>query len=80
MAVNDENCVLKLPCDNITFRLTFIKPFYILNVKLVDIKHYELKRDVKINDIIIIDTFKPINALKRDKGRSCKALNVNIFL
>ena len=68
MAVNDENCVLKLPRNNITFRLTFIKPFYILNIKLVNIEYYEPERDTKTNNTIIINTSRSINIPKRDKG------------
>jgi hypothetical protein len=80
VVINDKNCVLTLPGDNTTFRLIFIKPFYVLNNELVNIKYHELERDIKTNNIIIIDTFKLINAPKRDKGRLYKVLDINIFL
>ena len=80
MVINDENCILKLPYNNTTFHLTFIKPFYILDIKLVDIKYYKLKCDIKTDNTIIVDTFKPINTSKCDKGQLYKAFDINIFL
>jgi hypothetical protein len=53
-----------------------------LNDKLVEVKKLELEYDVKnkSNDMIIINTFTLISALKCNKGRPYKALNVIIFL
>jgi hypothetical protein len=53
-----------------------------LDNELVEAKELELEHDVEneSNDIIIVNTFTLTSALKRSKGRPCKALNITIFL
>jgi hypothetical protein len=59
-----------------------MKPFYMLDDKLVEVEELEPECDVEneSDNMIIINTFTPINTLKRGKGQPCKALNVTIFL
>jgi hypothetical protein len=82
VTIYDESYILSLPCNNITFYFTFIKPFYILDNKLVEVKELEPERDIKneSDDIIIVNTSTLINALKYSKGQPYKAFDVIIFL
>jgi hypothetical protein len=61
-----------------TFRLTFIKPFYELH-EPVKAKPERIVQDNVKEDIIVVNTL-PVTLPKRDKGRPRKYLNVSVFL
>ncbi len=58
----------------------FIKLFYILNAKPVNTKYYKPKYNTKTNNIIIINTSRPTNTPKYNRGQLYKAPNISIFL
>ncbi len=45
-----------------------IKLFYILDAKPINTKYYKPERDIKTDNIIIINTSRPTNTLKRNRG------------
>jgi hypothetical protein len=81
VTINDKSCILALPRDNITFRLTSIKPFNVLNVK-IEIDLLKLKcnnQGIESKDTIVINTLLAI-PLKYNKSCPYKYINIIIFL
>ncbi len=58
----------------------FIKPFYVPDAEPVNTKYYKPEYNTKTNNIIIINTSRPTNTPKRNRGQLYKALNISIFL
>ncbi len=80
-AINGEDYILALPHSNITFHLTLVKPFYVLDESTIETDLLEPpdrnNQDPKGEDSIIIDTL-PI--VKRGRGCSYKYANIILFL
>jgi hypothetical protein len=81
MAIDGESCILALPCGNMTFHLTSVKPFNVLDVKTkVNLLEPEYNNQgTKGKDIIIINTL-PTIPLKYNRGYPYKYTNITIFL
>ena len=84
MVIEGESCVLALLYGNTTFRLTFIKLFYVRDIKVSsegpkdDPKYYgegNSKGDLGVIPLTIL----PI-PLKRSRGRPYKNPNITVFL
>jgi hypothetical protein len=76
--------MLALLCNNTTFRLTSVKPFYIGDIKVITDSPEpetipELYSEAKGNAGIIPPTILAIS-LKRGRGRPCKNPDFMVFL
>jgi hypothetical protein len=81
VTINGKDYILTLLYGNITFHLTLIKPFYMLNKSIIKTDLLELpnqnNQDLKSKDSIIINTSLTV---KRDKGYLYKYINITLFL
>jgi hypothetical protein len=82
VAINGESCVLALPRDNMTFRLTSVKPFNVLDVEIEadPLKPERNSQEIDSEEDIIVVNTSPVTLLKRNKGRPRKNVNVTVFL
>jgi hypothetical protein len=84
VAIHDKSCVITMPRDNTTFRLTSVKPFYKTD-KLIKAKTPEPKRSGEdvYKDVIIVNITNnaiPTPPLKHGRGRPRKNPDVTLFL
>jgi hypothetical protein len=85
VAINGELCVLALPYSNITFRVTFIKLYLVLNIQIDNIKVKPINKDpIKLTSKefangLVNKQLAPL-LVKRGKGQPRKNLNIIVFL
>jgi hypothetical protein len=79
--MNEEDYVLVLPRDNMMFRSTLVKPFYILNKSITKTDPLESldqnNQEPKGEDSITINTSLIV---KHDRGHPQKYVDITLFL